>query len=93
MDTISINSTVFRADTIPAFNTKIMVIQGKNGMLGCGYINLETAEKLNHALAIVSGVNCYDDMLNAAVRECSAAASALGVKAGMTGREALMLMA
>ena len=41
----------------------------------------------------MKGVASFDDMLVAAVQEVSSAAVALGVKTGMTGREALALMA
>ncbi len=92
MDIITVDGVNFRADTIPVFGANLLLIQGKKGMLGCGYLNLGTAEKLNHALAIVSGVKNYNDMLTATVKECSAAASALGVKAGMSGAEALKIM-
>ena len=93
MDIININGQEFRADTIQVCGgVKILVIQNSKGMLGCGYLNLETAEKLNHALAIVTGVKSYDDMLSAEVKACSAAAAALGVTPGMSGREALKIM-
>jgi uncharacterized protein YunC (DUF1805 family) len=44
-------------------------------------------------LAIVSGVKNYDDMLKAEVKAVSAAAAALGVAAGMSGKEALAKLA
>lgn len=94
METLNIDGHDFRADEIPVMGqTKLLLIQGSRGMLGCGYVSLGAAEKFRHALAIVKGVASYDDMLAAAVQEVSSAAAALGVKAGMTGREALALMA
>lgn len=92
MDIITLDGINFRADTIPVYGANLLLIQGKKGMLGCGYLNLETAEKLNHALAIVTGVKSYDDMLSAEVKACSAAAAAFGVTPGMSGREALKIM-
>lgn len=94
MDTLDIDGREFRADEIPVMgSTKLLLIQGTRGMLGCGYVSLAAAEKFGHALAIVKGVASYGDMLAAEVREVSSAAVALGVEAGMTGREALLLMA
>ena len=61
-------------------------------MLGCGYVSLAAAEKFGHALAVVSGVASYDDMLAAKVGAVSTAAAALGVETGMSGREALGMM-
>lgn len=94
METLNIDGHAFRADEIPVIGTtKLLLIQGSRGMLGCGYVSLGAAEKFGHALAIVKGVASFDDMLAAAVCEISPAAAALGVKAGMTGRAALGLMA
>ena len=94
METLNIDGRDFRVDEIPVMGTtKLLLIQGSHGMLGCGYVSLGAAEKFGHALAIVKGVASYDDMLVAKVCDVSSAAAALGVKPGMTGREALLLMA
>ena len=94
MESLELDGHAFRADEIPVMGTtKLLLIQGSRGMLGCGYVSLGAAEKFCHALAIVKGVASFDDMLAAAVQEVSSAAASLGVKAGMTGREALVLMA
>ena len=94
METLTIDGRDFRADEIPVMGTtKLLLIQGSRGMLGCGYVSLGAAEKFGHTLAIVKGVASFDDMLAAEVCEVSSAAAALGVKPGMTGREALLLMA
>ena len=58
-----------------------------------GRITRATADKTGDALAIVSGVKNYDDMLKAEVKAVSAAAAALGVAAGMSGKEALAKLA
>lgn len=92
MEQIEIDSKTFRGDIIPLKTSAILLIQGSNGMLGCGYLSTETADKLGHALAIVTGVASYDDMLAAKVVRMSSAAAALGVNVGMSGKEALLLM-
>lgn len=92
MDTVKIDSQSFRADTIPTPHATLLVIQGSKGMLGCGYLSLETAEKMKDALAIVTGVSSYEDMLKASVKKVSIEAVKLGVQPGMTGEEALLKM-
>lgn len=93
MESLKIDGREFRADEIPVMGTtKLLLIQGSRGMLGCGYVSLGAAEKFGHALAIVKGVASFGDMLAAAVQEVSPAAAALGVKTGMSGRDALGLM-
>ena len=73
-------------------NATLLVINAPNGLLGCGYFSLATADQLNDALAVVRGVSNFDDMLNAKVCEVSAAAEKLGIAAGMSGKDALKLM-
>lgn len=89
---IILDGNQFDGYAIPSGNTFILVIKGKSGFLGCGYISLETAEKVGDAVAIVSGVKNFDDMLNAQVKSVSSAAAELGVDPGMSGRDALLKM-
>ena len=92
MDTVKIDGNTLDAIAFATQNTKILVIRAPRGLLGCGYISAETAAKVGDALAVVSGVANYDDMLSATVKAVSPAAEALGVNPGMTGRDALLKM-
>ena len=92
MDKVLLNGHELDAVTFATQNTKILVIRAARGMLGCGYISTDTATKVGDALAIVSGVANYDDMLQATVKAVSPAAEAFGVRPGMTGRDALLKM-
>ena len=92
MAQIIIDGKTFKADLIELVRGKLLLIQGEKGMLGCGYFNVETADKLDTPLAIVTGVGSFDDMLNAKVVKVSRAAEALGVKTGISGKEALLIM-
>ncbi len=92
MDTIKIGEKIFNAYTIPTANVSMLMIGSKKGMLGCGYISVEAADKFGDPLAIVRGVSCYDDMLKAKVAAVSKPAAQLGVKVGMSGQDALLIM-
>ena len=92
MDSIHLDGNELDAITFATQNTKILVIRAAHGLLGCGYISVDTAAKVGDALAVVSGVSSYEDMLQASVKAVSPAAEALGVCPGMTGREALLKM-
>ena len=92
MDIVTIEGEKFRGDIIPLPHASLLLLQAKNGMLGCGYFNLETAEKLGDALDVVTGVSTYEEMLASEVRKVSSAAAALGVRVGQSGKEALLLM-
>jgi len=82
----------FTAYSIPTTNTNVLIIGAENGFLGCGYLNIEVANKVGDICAIVTGVKTPDDMLEAKVVAVSEAAEKLGIKEGMTGKEALVLM-
>lgn len=71
----------------------ILMLQGQKGIVGCGYFKVEAADKFGHALAVVSGVASFDELLNGEVSALSAAAAGLGVKTGMTGAEAAAILA
>jgi uncharacterized protein YunC (DUF1805 family) len=89
MEEIIIDGQSFAGWLIPTANANLLVIKGGRGMLACGYLKIETAEKLGDALAVVTGVKTFDDMLNAKVAQVSSAAARLGVEVGMSGRDAL----
>jgi len=72
-----------------ALKSPLLVIKAPKGVLGCGYINVETFNQTGEAGAIVTGVRTHEDMLAAKVISLSAAARALGVEVGMTGQAAL----
>lgn len=82
----------FTAYSIPTNNTFVLIIAAENGFLGCGYINVEVANKVGDVCAIVTGVKTPEDMLEAHVVAVSDEAAKLGVKKGMIGTEALLLM-
>ena len=67
----------------------LLIQRGSKGLLACGYIDVSTTNKTGEACAIVRGVGDFDDMLDAIVTDVSAAAEELGVRVGMTGRDAL----
>ena len=92
MDSVRLDGNTLDAIAFDTRNTIILVIRAARGLLGCGYISVDTAAKVGDALAVVSGVSGYDDMLRAPVKAVSPAAEALGVRPGMTGRDALLKM-
>ena len=67
----------------------LLVARAAKGFVMCGYLNVAAADKFNAAAAVVRGVKTIDELLAKPVTDVSAAAAALGVTPGMTGREAL----
>jgi uncharacterized protein YunC (DUF1805 family) len=89
MDKIIVNGKEYQGIKIPTPKTSLLIIQGNHGMLACGYINVETANKIDESTVIVTGVNNFDDMLKAKVFKLSNAAKKLGISEDMTGEQAL----
>lgn len=67
----------------------LLLVSGSKGVLGCGYLNVETFNKTGEVGAIVTGVRTFDDMLSAKVVSASQAAQAAGIGVGMSGQEVL----
>ena len=75
-----------RVDLKPA---PLLLIIGEKGVLSCGFLNVDAAEKLGMAAAVVTGVRTFEDVLNAEVKSLTTEAEKLGAKTGQKGIEAL----
>ncbi len=73
-------------------NAPLLLIRAKRGFVMCGYLDLEAAASLGDLAVKLKGVKTIEDMLGAPVAGVTSAAAALGIKQGMTGKEALELM-
>jgi uncharacterized protein YunC (DUF1805 family) len=73
-------------------NANLIVIRAKKGYIMCGYLSMETANRLEDIAAKVIGIKNFDDALKAKVVEVSEKARENGVKEGITGKEALEKM-
>jgi uncharacterized protein YunC (DUF1805 family) len=67
----------------------LLLITAEKGFVMCGFLNVESAEKLGVAAAVVSGVKTFDDVLNGQVKAVTSKAKTLGVEVGMKGADAL----
>ena len=67
----------------------LLLVVAEKGFVMCGFLNVEAAEKLDVAAAVVSGVKSFEDVLNAQVKAVTAKAKNLGVNVGMKGIDAL----
>jgi len=67
----------------------LLLVVAERGFVMCGFLNVDAAEKLGVAAAVVSGVKSFEDVLNAQVKAVTAKAKNLGVNVGMKGIDAL----
>jgi uncharacterized protein YunC (DUF1805 family) len=70
----------------------LVMIIGKTGFIMCGFLNMDSAERLNVAAAMVSGVKSFEDVLKAEVKAATSKARMKGISVGMKGEEALKLL-
>jgi len=73
-------------------NASLLLIKGEKGFIMCGYLDIEAAEKLGDCACVVSGVSTFDDVLEAEIKKATSKARGLGVRVGMSGREALDIL-
>lgn len=90
MEKIIIDAKNFEAWRIPTESATILLIKATHGFIGCGYFDIATANKLQEHVCIVTGVKTFDDMLEAEIIKCSDSAEAIGIRVGMSGRDALL---
>lgn len=70
----------------------LLLVIAEKGFAMCGFLNVEAAEKLGVAAAMVSGVKTFEDVLNAQVKAITSKAKSFGAEVGMKGSEALKHM-
>ena len=77
-------------------STRLLCITTPRGYVMCGVLAVELLDQLHPERGIVAarviGVRTVPDLLEATVDAATRAAQALGIKPGMTGREALNRM-
>jgi len=89
MDKVNIDGVECDGVHIATGKSNLLLLRARNGMVGCGYFDIATANRLGEAFVIVRGVKNYDDMLNASAAQVSEAAGAMGIQVGMKGREVM----
>ncbi|MCD6241777.1 DUF1805 domain-containing protein [Candidatus Bathyarchaeota archaeon] len=71
----------------------LLLMVGEKGFIMCGYLNVEVAERLQVAAAMVSGVKSFQDVLEAEIKAATSKTREMGINLGMKGREALKKLA
>lgn len=81
--------TDYQEYVIELQNANIVVLKAKKGYVMCGYLNIDTAERLGDAACMVTSVKNTQDALKAKIKTCTSKAKQIGIKEGMTGEEAI----
>ena len=87
---ITINGKNYRAfEGEIAPGSSLVFIKGSKGFIMCGYLNMETAEKMKNIAAVATGVQTVDDMLKTSIVKATSYAQSAGIKIGMPVLQAL----
>ncbi|MCK4439379.1 DUF1805 domain-containing protein [Candidatus Bathyarchaeota archaeon] len=70
----------------------LLLVVAEKGFIMCGFLNVDAAERLGVAAAVVSGVKSFEDVLEEEVKAVTSKAETLGVSIGMKGADALKHM-
>ena len=76
---------------------QFVTIVTENGMVACGAFDVKVMDEFNAAMAVAKGtpqkpLKIPEDLLNAKIAGVTSKASKIGIKVGMSGREALEAM-
>ncbi|MFA5779017.1 MAG: DUF1805 domain-containing protein [Elusimicrobiota bacterium] len=74
---------------IPLNNAVLVMAIGKKGFVMCGYLNIDAAEKMGDCACVVKGIKNVDELLAGKVVAMTSGAEKMGIKLGITGKEAM----
>jgi uncharacterized protein YunC (DUF1805 family) len=73
-------------------NAPLIIVQAKKGYVMCGYLNMDTANKLGDIAGKVTGVKTFNDIINAKIIEVSENAKKVGLYEGMNVKDFLNML-
>ncbi|MCW6168683.1 MAG: DUF1805 domain-containing protein [Thermoplasmatales archaeon] len=83
VENVKIGERHFQYVSMNLGNAPLLILRGEQGYVMCGYLSLETAEKLGDAAVRVTGVKDLDSLLGAVVSGRTTKASELGIEVGV----------
>jgi len=88
---IAVNDLIFKAVQLELSDKgNLLIIKGAKGYVMCGYLNINTAQKMGDAACVVTGVKTVEDVLNAKIVALTSHAQKLGIEMGMAVTEVLI---
>lgn len=94
---VPLRNSVGEGFVIPLGPVKLVGVVAKNGMVGCGAVDVAALERFGYPAARVrpssgQSISSIGDLLAGIVKEANDSARRLGVREGMTGKEALDIL-
>jgi len=95
-EVIRINNKEIEGFVIPIGKVNLVFARSEKGLVGCGAFDVMALEKFGYAAAKVrpkgESVSSLDDLMNGEIAAANPSAEKVGIKEGMTGKEALNLL-
>jgi uncharacterized protein YunC (DUF1805 family) len=73
-------------------NAPLILIKAKKGYIMCGYLNINTANKVGDVAGRVTGVKNFEDVLKAKIVELTENAKKIGLYEGMNAKDFLNIL-
>jgi len=94
---VPLQNSIGEGFVIPLGPVNLVGVVARNGMVGCGAVDVAALEKFGYPAARVrpsrgTTIENVADLVSGLVKEANSSAQGLGVREGMTGREALDLL-
>ncbi len=89
---INIGKSEVQGFLIDLNHAPLIVLRAKKGYVMCGYLNINTANKLGDIAGKITGVNTIEEALDATIVEVSEHAKKMGLHEGMKTQEFLNLL-
>lgn len=94
---ISLSRKEAHGHVIPFGPFNLVVVATDIGMVGCGMVDVYALDRFDYPAARVrsrtgGAIATIDDLLEGIVKDVNEAAQRYGIRAGMTGRQALDLL-
>ncbi len=92
IDDVQVEGKAFQFIRTVLGNAPLLILKGKSGYAMCGYLNIESAEKLGDCAVRVTGIKTLEDFLNAKVSEVTTAAKIKGIEKGQQVKDILKFL-
>jgi len=94
---VPLQNSIGEGFVIPLGLVNLVGVVARNGMVGCGAVDVAALERFGYPAARVrpstgGTIENVADILSGIVKEANGHAQGLGIREGMTGREALDLL-
>jgi len=80
IESVKIEGKVFQFVNMQLGMAPLLILKGDVGYVMCGYLSLETSEKLEDTAVRVTGVKDLESLLDARVSGMTSKAAALGIE-------------